>query len=68
MILTINIKKLDVTDRDSVFKVVDKAITHFGTLDIVINSAGNMVMGIIEEFNEYEVSVKLKQTFTVPYG
>jgi NADP-dependent 3-hydroxy acid dehydrogenase YdfG len=63
MILTINIKKLDVTDRDSVFKVVDKAITHFGTLDIVINSAGNMVMGIIEEFNEYEVRRQIETNF-----
>src|SRR5690625_3037900 len=55
--------KLDVTDRDSVFKVVAEAITHFGTLDIVINNAGNMVMGMIEEFSEEEIRHQVDTNF-----
>lgn len=55
--------KLDVTDRDSVFNVVEEAITHFGRLDIVINNAGNMIMGMIEEFSEEEIRRQVDTNF-----
>ena len=42
---------LDVTDRSAVFTTVETAIKHFGRIDIVINNAGNMVLGMIEEFS-----------------
>ena len=35
---------------------------HFGKIDIVINNAGNMIMRMIEEFNEDEVEVKWRRT------
>ena len=43
---------LDVTDREAVFSTVETAVKHFGRLDIVVNNAGIMTMGMIEELNE----------------
>ncbi|MFD2765847.1 SDR family oxidoreductase [Micromonospora eburnea] len=45
---------LDVTDRAAVFAAVATAVEHFGRLDIVVNNAGTMSMGMIEEFTEAE--------------
>ncbi|QSB13154.1 SDR family oxidoreductase [Natronosporangium hydrolyticum] len=45
---------LDVTDRAAVVTAVTTAIEHFGRLDIVVNNAGTMSLGMIEEFTEAE--------------
>ncbi|QQZ08493.1 SDR family oxidoreductase [Heyndrickxia vini] len=55
--------RLDVTNRSDVFATVESAIKHFGKIDIVINNAGNMVMGMIEEFNEDEVRSQMETNF-----
>ncbi|GAB3853149.1 SDR family oxidoreductase [Micromonospora andamanensis] len=46
--------RLDVTDRAAVFAAVTTAVEHFGRLDIVVNNAGTMSMGMVEEFTEAE--------------
>ncbi|WP_055481392.1 SDR family oxidoreductase [Sphaerimonospora mesophila] len=51
---------LDVTDRDAVFMAVNTAVEHFGRLDIVVNNAGNMSSGMIEEFTEAEARAQLE--------
>lgn len=38
----------ELTDEDTVKKVVEETIAHFGRLDILINSAGILAMGTIE--------------------
>ncbi|MFI8977360.1 SDR family NAD(P)-dependent oxidoreductase [Nocardia asteroides] len=43
---------LDVTDRDAVFAVVERAAANFGRLDIVVNNAGHGLFGAIEEVTE----------------
>lgn len=55
--------KLDITDRASVFKVIGNAIDHFGKLDIVVNNAGNMILGMIEEFTEDEIKQQIDTNF-----
>ena len=55
--------RLDVTDRSAVFTTVETAIKHFGRIDIVINNAGNMVLGMIEEFSEDEVRSQMETNF-----
>jgi NAD(P)-dependent dehydrogenase (short-subunit alcohol dehydrogenase family) len=48
---------LDVTDRAAVFAAVDTAVEHFGKLDIVVNNAGTMSSGMVEEFTEARTCV-----------
>ncbi|WP_153945129.1 SDR family NAD(P)-dependent oxidoreductase, partial [Acinetobacter baumannii] len=55
--------KLDVTNRTEVFSTVATAIEHFGKFDIVINNAGSMVLGMIEELNEEEARSQFETNF-----
>ncbi|MFD0351391.1 SDR family NAD(P)-dependent oxidoreductase [Kitasatospora aburaviensis] len=54
---------MDVTDRDAVFAAVRKATDHFGRLDIVVNNAGMLSMGMVEEFTEAEARAQLDVNF-----
>ncbi|MED4129128.1 MULTISPECIES: SDR family NAD(P)-dependent oxidoreductase [Shouchella] len=55
--------KLDITERVSVFEVVEEAINHFGKLDVVVNNAGNMVLGMVEEFTEGDIKQQIETNF-----
>ncbi|TDC25361.1 SDR family oxidoreductase [Streptomyces sp. 8K308] len=55
--------RLDVTDRDAVFDVVDQAVAHFGRLDIVVNNAGVLFAGMVEEFTEAEARAQVDVNF-----
>ncbi|WP_407235629.1 SDR family NAD(P)-dependent oxidoreductase [Escherichia coli] len=59
---------LDVTDREAVFSTVETAVKHFGRLDIVVNNAGIMTMGMIEELNESDARKLRTQTFWSSLG
>lgn len=54
---------LDVTDRGAVQVAVDAAVAHFGRLDIVVNNAGTLSMGMIEEFTEAEARAQMEVNF-----
>ncbi|MET7934788.1 SDR family NAD(P)-dependent oxidoreductase [Streptomyces sp. NPDC005322] len=54
---------LDVTDRESVFAVVQQAAAAFGRLDVVVNNAGIMSMGAVEEFTEADARTLLETNF-----
>ncbi|WP_089155322.1 SDR family NAD(P)-dependent oxidoreductase [Micromonospora sp. NBS 11-29] len=51
---------LDVTDRAAVVAAVDTAVAHFGRLDIVVNNAGTLSMGMIEEFTEAQARAQFE--------
>ncbi|NMF29721.1 SDR family NAD(P)-dependent oxidoreductase [Cellulosimicrobium aquatile] len=54
---------LDVTDRDAVVAAVDTAVEHLGRLDVVVNNAGTMSMGMVEEFTEAQARAQLEVNF-----
>ncbi|GAA4879438.1 SDR family NAD(P)-dependent oxidoreductase [Kitasatospora terrestris] len=54
---------LDVTDRAAVFAAVAEAVGRFGRLDVVVNNAGMLSMGMVEEFTEAEARAQLDVNF-----
>ena len=59
---------LDVTDGEAVFSTVETAVKHFGRLDIVVNNAGIMTMGMIEELNESDARKLMDTNFWSSLG
>jgi NAD(P)-dependent dehydrogenase (short-subunit alcohol dehydrogenase family) len=55
--------RLDVTDRAAVYDAVDRAVRHFGRLDVVVNNAGFLAMGMLEEFTEAQARAQLETNF-----
>ncbi|MCO1594412.1 SDR family oxidoreductase [Micromonospora sp. RHAY321] len=55
--------RLDVTDRSAVFDGVDRAVQHYGRLDIVVNNAGALFAGMVEEFTEAQARAQLDVNF-----
>lgn len=53
----------DVTDRDAVFAAVAAAVGHFGRLDVVVNNAGALFMGMVEEFTEAQARAQMEVNF-----
>lgn len=54
---------LDVTDRAAVHATVVRAVAHFGRLDIVVNNAGTLFFGMVEEFTEAQARAQLETNF-----
>jgi len=57
---------LDVTDRAAVHDAVEQAVRHFGRLDVVVNNAGFLAYGAVEEFGEAEARAQLETNFFGP--
>ena len=55
--------RLDVTDRAAVVDVVARAVRHFDRLDIVVNNAGALFAGMVEEFTEAQARAQLDLNF-----
>lgn len=53
----------DVTDRQAVFASVGKALEAFGRLDIVVNNAGQLLLGMVEELSESEARALMEVNF-----
>ena len=55
--------RADVTDRAAVFAAVAEGVDAFGRLDIVVNNAGIMTSGFVEEFSEADARAQLETNF-----
>ena len=51
---------LDVTNSEACFEAVEKAVKHFGKIDVLINNAGYGLFGAVEEVNEEEVRAQFE--------
>jgi len=54
---------LDIRDRDAVIATVKAAVEHFGHLDIVVNNAGVMTLGMVEELSETDAKDLMETNF-----
>jgi len=54
---------LDVNSRQACFEAVDKTLTHFGKIDILISNAGYGHFGFIEELTETEAREQMETNF-----
>ncbi|MBB6637484.1 SDR family oxidoreductase [Cohnella thailandensis] len=54
---------LDITNRESVFAAVKAAKEHFGRLDVIVNNAGTMTLGMVEELSEADARSVMETNF-----
>lgn len=52
--------RVDVTDKSAVETAVADAVARFGRLDVVVNNAGTLSMGMVEEFTEAQARAQLE--------
>ena len=51
---------LDITDQAQVDEVVDKAISHFGNIDVLVNNAGYGQMGWFENVSAAQIEQQFR--------
>ncbi|MEO0340889.1 MAG: oxidoreductase [Bacteroidota bacterium] len=54
---------MDVTDRAQVKAGIEKAVDHFGQIDVLINNAGYGIVGALEETPEQELRQQMETNF-----
>ncbi len=54
---------VDVRDRAAVHEAVATAVERFGRLDVVVNNAGTLSLGMVEEFSEAQARAALETNF-----
>ena len=47
--------RLDVTDKDEIKTTLEKAITRFGQIDVLVNNAGYGLIGALEEVSDAQI-------------
>ena len=64
--LTVHVIDLDVTSMHSVSMAVARVLTEVGRLDVLVNNAGHMSIGIAEGFTDEQVRHQMDVNFFAP--
>ncbi|WP_234733892.1 oxidoreductase [Tellurirhabdus bombi] len=57
---------LDVTDQEQIHAAVEKALSHFGRIDVLVNNAGFGITGAAEAFTDEQVRSQLETNLYAP--
>jgi len=57
---------LDVTDRERIKVAVERAVAHFGRIDVLVNNAGFGITGAAEAFTDEQVRSQLETNLYAP--
>lgn len=60
------IVKLDITNLEEATSAVKTAVDHFGTIDVLVNSAGNFYAGYFEELSPNQIDKQLATNLIGP--
>jgi NAD(P)-dependent dehydrogenase (short-subunit alcohol dehydrogenase family) len=55
--------KMDVNNKEDITNAVDKALTRFGRVDVLINNAGYGIVGAVEETPEDDLRAQMETNF-----
>jgi NAD(P)-dependent dehydrogenase (short-subunit alcohol dehydrogenase family) len=55
--------RLDITDESQVRDAIAEAVQRFGRIDVLVNNAGNSVLGNFEDFSVADIEKQLKTNF-----
>ena len=59
----VNMLQMDVTNRDSIERGVEEMIAQVGTIDCLINNAGNGIGGAVELATDQEIALQMECNF-----
>jgi NAD(P)-dependent dehydrogenase (short-subunit alcohol dehydrogenase family) len=60
------VRKMDVTDPVAIEAAVKSAVDKFGTIDVLVNNAGNFYAGFFEELSPQQMQLQLATTLFGP--
>lgn len=59
----VKLVSLDVTDKSQALQVVEETVAHFGRIDFLVNNAGRVLVGALEECSDAQIRASFETNF-----